>query len=346
MGDEGAAAAAAPPAAAAEMGDEGAPGAAAPRGATPSVEGTGEVGGIPLVEGAAGGGWPAGAAGAGAAPRAPAPLGAAAEARRRAGRVTQWIRANRPEGLLTNAARWRAAALVHVAEQPGGAPTESAVRRALGDQPDVSKALRALAGEGLLARAGAGGRASPFSYSITPAGTAALAGARAQLATDAAARRATEAALPEELRRGAGEEAGARAARPRPAPRPRAPRAPRAPRPPPAKRRARPASAAASAAPAAPPPLQAAPIDRGAAAFAPPPPAPPAPSPPRPAARPLPPPAGPAALTRWRVAEAAEDEALVSWCASAEAGAGAADAAAEAEAGDFGAHFPFARLSY
>jgi hypothetical protein len=342
MGDEGAAAAAAPAAPAAE----GAPGAAASRGTTPSLEGTGEAGGSPLAAGAAGGGRPAGAGAAGAAPRAPAPLGAAAEARRRAGRVTQWIRANRPEGLLTNAARWRAAALVHVAEQPGGAPTESAVRCALGDQPDVSKALRALAGEGLLARAGAGGRASPFSYSITPAGTAALPGARAQLAADTAARRATEAALPKELRRGAGEEVGARAARTRPVPRSRAPRAPRAPRPPPAKRHARPASTAASAAPAAAPPLQAAPIDRGAAVYAPPAPAPPASASPRPAARPLPPPADPAALARWRVAEAAEDEALVSWCASAEAGAGAADAAAAAEAGDFGAHFPFARLSY
>jgi hypothetical protein len=131
-------------------------------------------------------------------PTAAADAGRLAAQRRRAGLMTQWVRAHRPAGLLTRARRARLAALVHVAAAEGGA-AEAAVRRALGDDPDVSKAMRGLAAEGLLARSGGGGRSSPFRFSATAKGLAALAGARAELAADADARAALPSALPEEL---------------------------------------------------------------------------------------------------------------------------------------------------
>jgi hypothetical protein len=134
---------------------------------------------------------------------------AVTEARRRAGCVGAWIRANRPEGLLVNTERWKAAVLVHVADQPGAPPTDKAIRRSLGDQRKVSDALRALTDAGVLARSGAGGRTSPFSYTLEAAGHAELPAARVRLAADGEARRAMEEAMPEWLRPRTAEEAEA-----------------------------------------------------------------------------------------------------------------------------------------
>ena len=47
-----------------------------------------------------------------------------------------------------------------------GASAESAVRLALGNQPDVSKALRCLLRRRLVTRTGLGGRARPFMYAV------------------------------------------------------------------------------------------------------------------------------------------------------------------------------------
>ncbi|GAB4821795.1 hypothetical protein N2152v2_008841 [Parachlorella kessleri] len=64
---------------------------------------------------------------------------------------------------------------------------ESEIRRAFGNNPDISKALRLLREDERLVRQGEGGRGTPFSYTATDKGRAEILACRQKLEADAAA---------------------------------------------------------------------------------------------------------------------------------------------------------------
>lgn len=116
----------------------------------------------------------------------------------RAGRLTAWIKRNRPKGLLTRALRARAQVLVFVAFNNTVGDME--IRKTYGNNPDISKAVRWLYAEGYLARSGGGKKSDPYRWTVLPKGLEHVPTLKQKLLADTLAREEMDQLLPEEFK--------------------------------------------------------------------------------------------------------------------------------------------------
>lgn len=116
----------------------------------------------------------------------------------RAGRLTAWIKRNRPKGLLTRALRARAQVLVFVALHTTVGDME--IRKKYGNNPDISKAIRWLYGEGYLSRSGGGKKSDPYRWTLLPKGLEHVPSLKQKLLADTLAREEMEQLLPQEFK--------------------------------------------------------------------------------------------------------------------------------------------------